>query len=637
MEVIATKRVRRNIITFVVFLGITAWVILVYHILFTVGYVRVRSTNFFGITDFFEQWNLQMTLVLILIITVTSILIYLNAHTIGKFLFQTRTRVDYAEKYFLHNIKDDWQVLTYPNTFEHSQRFGINYPGFTLGRELQTKNTIYCSLENQMLMLAGPGAGKTSGFVIPFILSCPGPVVSTSNKDDVFKATWMVRKTRGETFLFDIMGITGLPQQMWYNPLRFVSDEATAATVSGHFLLAAEDVKQKSFWNAEGQSLVANYLLAAAKLHAPITRIYEWVSAKSVKQAIKVLEKYQFDGAAKTLSSYVKLPAETKGGIFATARYIIAPLANKSYAKWITQPRDTQIKEFDPTLFVQGSGTIFALSSEKTEGNASALVSTLCNHITDEAETYAKRSANSHLPQPMLIALDEAANICKWAKLPDLYSYYRAYGITLLTALQSYAQGLQVWGKEGMEKMWSAANIILFLGGITEIGLLKNISLLCGQYEYGSYSSSHKPDGFLQSSQISDNRVDILTPSELQVWPQAKNKRTTWGLFPPRIYDIYQPRRTLMIAPDGVLILETDAYFKTTQPQVMRMIKRGEIEYESEKARARTIIKPVEELPIEEGRLITRFSGSGTAENLNEDVTVRVELPRGAVRVRLIV
>jgi hypothetical protein len=584
MQAAATTRLGRQIRGFGILFGIIGWIITVYNLLYSIGEVQSIKNGIFGLSDFFDQWNEKMSVSLVLFLLGTLLVVYLFYHVIGNYLYRTKTRVDYAEKYLLKNVGDDWRIMSRESCLEHSKRFGIDYPGFKVGSEITTKTPLYCSLENQMLMLAGPGSGKTSGFVIPFVLDCPGPVVSTSNKDDVYRETYKVRKTKGEVYLFDIMGITGLPQKIWYNPLKFVTDEATAATVSGHFLLAAETVKQQNFWNSEGQTLVADYLLAAAKLNAPITIIYDWVSARVTEEAISVLTKYGYAGAVKTLDSYAKLPPETKGGVFATARYIIAPLANKAYSKWIIDPKDPNIIEFDPKSFVRGSGTLYALSTEKSEGNASGLVATICNHVTDEAENYAKQSHNSHLPHPCLIALDEAANICRWAKLPDLYSYYRAYGITLLTALQSYAQGYLVWGKEGMEKMWSAANLKIFLGGISEIEFLRNVSLLCGQYEYASYSSSHKPDGWLQSSQISDNRLEILSPSELQIWPQAKNKRNTWALFPkPGIRQIYQSRRTLLLTSDGVLILKTEPYYKIVNPIIMKLIGTGEKEYEQEK------------------------------------------------------
>ncbi|WP_405065130.1 TraM recognition domain-containing protein [Kribbella sp. NBC_01510] len=41
----------------------------------------------------------------------------------------------------------------------------------------------------------------------------------------------------------------------------------------------------------------------------------------------------------------------------------------------------------------------------------------------------------------MIGVLDEAANVCRWKDLPDLYSHYGSREIVLTTILQSWAHG----------------------------------------------------------------------------------------------------------------------------------------------------------------------------------------------------
>ena len=67
----------------------------------------------------------------------------------------------------------------------------------------------------------------------------------------------------------------------------------------------------------------------------------------------------------------------------------------------------------------------------------------------------------------MLGVLDEAANVCRWKELPNLYSHYGSRGIVLMTILQSWSQGVDVWGQSGMRKLWSAANVAVYGGGNT--------------------------------------------------------------------------------------------------------------------------------------------------------------------------
>jgi len=57
----------------------------------------------------------------------------------------------------------------------------------------------------------------------------------------------------------------------------------------------------------------------------------------------------------------------------------------------------------------------------------------------------------------MVVVLDEAANICRIADLPELYSHLGSRGMVPVTILQSYQQGVSVWASRGMAALWGAA------------------------------------------------------------------------------------------------------------------------------------------------------------------------------------
>lgn len=68
----------------------------------------------------------------------------------------------------------------------------------------------------------------------------------------------------------------------------------------------------------------------------------------------------------------------------------------------------------------------------------------------------------------MVGVLDEAANVCRWRELPNLYSHYGSRCIVLMIILQSWSQGVEVWGRDGTRKLWSASNIKVYGGGVAE-------------------------------------------------------------------------------------------------------------------------------------------------------------------------
>jgi len=83
----------------------------------------------------------------------------------------------------------------------------------------------------------------------------------------------------------------------------------------------------------------------------------------------------------------------------------------------------------------------------------------------------------------MVLVLDEAANVCRWTELPNLYSHFGSRGIVVLTILQSWAQGVEVWGREGMIKLWAAATVKVVGSGVGGGEFLQELSTLIGDWD----------------------------------------------------------------------------------------------------------------------------------------------------------
>lgn len=83
-----------------------------------------------------------------------------------------------------------------------------------------------------------------------------------------------------------------------------------------------------------------------------------------------------------------------------------------------TDPRT----RFNPLAFAASQETIYILSKEGA-GSAAPLTSALTVAIAEAMAERAERSSG-RLPIPALFALDELANVVRWASLPDQFSHY---------------------------------------------------------------------------------------------------------------------------------------------------------------------------------------------------------------------
>ncbi|MBS0592017.1 MAG: TraM recognition domain-containing protein [Proteobacteria bacterium] len=400
-----------------------------------------------------------------------------------------------------------------------AKRLGVDRPGLTIAKTVIGGRVLYQGWEDTATDIAGPRTGKTTSRVIPAILEAPGAVVSTSNKRDVVDATRDPRSAEGPVWVFDPQQLVAEPVTWWWNPLRYVTDEEKAATLADVFAAAVADpdARTDAFFDPKGQKVVAALLLAAASAGRTIDQVYLWVADPRDDQPVILLREAGYDLLAASLAAEINAPDKQRGGVYGTAEKVLAFLTNGRALAWVTPGEGRE--EFRPEEFVQGTGTLYSLSKEG-KGSLGALVAALTVAVTEAAEELAKGQPGGRLRVPALLVLDEAANVCRWPELPNLYSHYGSRGICVMTFLQSWSQGVEVWGRNGMRKLWSASTVKVYGGGVSEVEFLSDLAQLIGDYERPTTSSSHAKGG--RSTTYATQRERILDVSDLAALPRGR-------------------------------------------------------------------------------------------------------------------
>ncbi len=204
--------------------------------------------------------------------------------------------------------------------------------------------------------------------------------------------------------------------------------------------------------------------------------------------------------------------------------------------KWRVPPTEGQAvpKEFHPEEFVRSGrppvtkkvgmlwwrrsvvvekakgDTLYSMSREG-KANAGPIVASLTIAVTEAAESYAKL-CGGRLPVPLTVQLDEVANVCRVRQLPDWWSFWGSHGIVATAYLQSFSQGISVWGKEGMNKLWSASNVKIYGGNVGEDDFLDMVSKMVGRFDQYSRSLT---TGHGDTVQRSTHREVILDIDDL--------------------------------------------------------------------------------------------------------------------------
>ncbi|WP_324188455.1 type IV secretory system conjugative DNA transfer family protein [Nocardia higoensis] len=408
-------------------------------------------------------------------------------------------------------------------------------PGVLIGRAVLDGRALYASYEDLHLDIWGPRSGKSTSRVIPAVMEAPGAVVATSNKRDVVDATRAARAQRGRVWVFDPQGVAGEECSWFWDPMAWVlGDEGglgaqeRAAELAAHFAAAGDSDRGDAFFEPEGEDLLAGLFLAAALDKRPVAQVFEWVTDVKDTTPVKICDRAGFTLVAAALNAQYQAPDKQRAGIFGTAKKMAACLKYSRIQPWVSPPQAGQRprKAFDANNFVTSRDTLYPLS-EEGKGSAGPLVTALCAAVAAAGKTVGARHAGGRLPVPMLVLLDEAANIVRWRDLPKQYSHFGSRGIVVMTILQSWGQGVRCWGEDGMRALLSAANVVVLGAGLRDTGFLRDVSELVGDHYTLTTSVSKSKDSTSRSTSRTTERT--LTPSDLAALPKGRALVLTSG------------------------------------------------------------------------------------------------------------
>lgn len=421
-----------------------------------------------------------------------------------------------------------------------ASRLGVvaDSPGLPIGRMVRGNAWLFSSWEFVCLMIAGPRTGKTTAWLVPRILVAPGAVLATSNKRDIVDVTRLERSRFGRTWVFDPQGIAGEDQSWWWNILAGVKTPVDAISLAEVFIDSQRDpgATKDAYFDGASKDLVAALVLAAALGGRDIRMVHEWLTRPLDDEPVRILEHAGQMMTAQSLRGMMNLPAETRGGVYGGASQTMSFLLNDEALRWVLPPTakdDVNVMEFHPTDFVASADTLYCLSQEG-RGSASPIVTALTVAVIEAALEHAKTQPSGRLALPLFVALDEAANVCRWRDLPDLYSHFGSRGIVVDTLLQSWSQGVSVWGDAGMNKLWSAANVKAFGGGVSEDKFLQSLSTLIGMEYVDQVQTSSSRQGTSRSVSVGAAQRPIAPVSELMAMPP--NRAWVFASGAPAVY-----------------------------------------------------------------------------------------------------
>jgi len=380
---------------------------------------------------------------------------------------------------------------------------------------------VWATVEDSMLLVGPPRSGKSLMVVAPFILGAPGAVLTTSTRPDNLATTLRARERLGPVAVFDPQSLApGVPAGLRWSPVRGCADPLTAM-IRARGLAAGTgfgSVENGSFWQGKTEVAIQCLLHAAALDDRDTRALYQWsLGPSAATDAVNILRSATgtAEGWADALDAMIQADPRTRDSIWHGVSLAFASLADPRVLAALSPSPD---ERFDPAEFLRERGTLYLLATDAGSGAAAALVAALVEDIVETARHLAAASPGARLDPPLLLALDEIANLSPLPSLPTLMSEGGGSGITTLPVLQSLAQAWSRWNENAATVIWDAAIVKIILGGGSHTRDLTDISTLLGERDELTSSTSTDQGGG-KSWQQSVRRVPIVPADVLRTLP----------------------------------------------------------------------------------------------------------------------
>jgi len=353
---------------------------------------------------------------------------------------------------------------------------------------------IWAGAERSTLVLGPPRSGKTSSLVIPNILLSEGPVVSTSTKPDVMRATASSRGCDGWALLYDPSGEVECPrgvERVGWSPLTTAVGWDAAVVTADAMVGASRVLTPRSgehHWSERAGALLSTLLHAAATEDLSMPEVLHWIDRHDGAPALEILASGAGEDAPATdlLAGIVATDPREQSGIWSTASGVLAAYRTQgALASTRTSPLDFE-------AFCAGPHTLYICSTGRRQRQFAPLVVAAVGDVRDAA--YARCGEGRGGP-PTLLALDEVANIAPLPDLPAMVSEGAGQGLLVLACLQDLSQARARWG-QAADGFLSLFGTTVVLRGIADTATLRDISALAGDRDVATTTVSRSVGGW---------------------------------------------------------------------------------------------------------------------------------------------
>jgi type IV secretion system protein VirD4 len=363
-----------------------------------------------------------------------------------------------------------------------------------LGRTPGAVGRLLAAEDCHSVLVFGPtGSYKTSALVVPAVLEWSGPLVATSVKPDLLRATMAHRARLGQVVVIDPLGASGVQAAKW-SPLASCGTWPGAQQMAVMLANAIEQTPTEEqrpehrFWKTMGTKFLAPMLFAAATKGLGMAEVLHWLDSREDQQVKQILETAGVPAATDAWESSQYRTDRAVDSLYATAEEVLAVYGNQRVAA------STDGHDLDLDHFLSGDNTIYLYAPAHQQRLLRPLFETITQQVVAAAQEQAALSPDGMLSPRLGLFLDEAGNCAALSDLDVLATTARGQGIQLVTVWHDKSQLEARYGPKA-STILNNHRAKLFLSGLADLSALELGARLIGDQALVDRNRSMGSDG----------------------------------------------------------------------------------------------------------------------------------------------